>query len=242
MKPENIKKADAHKEIKVAGFLTKEQMEKDAERRVGLISHEFTEGFEFLENYPKSVTVFGSSRAKEGDAHYQKALSLCRRIAGELKYTVVTGGGPGIMEAANRGAYEAEGKSLGITIKLPHEQRTNDYITDKIGLTYFFARKVCLSFSAEAFIFFPGGFGTLDELLEILTLVQTEKIISVPVILVGADYWKPLEAFLRNELLGRGMIDSEDLKIFKITDDENEIMEIIKNVPVRNGVQYNHKE
>ncbi|MEK7390685.1 MAG: TIGR00730 family Rossman fold protein [Patescibacteria group bacterium] len=215
-------------------------MNESAKKRVDLISKEFSEGFEFLENYPRSVTVFGSSQATEKDIYYQKALSLCKRIAGELKYSVITGGGPGIMEAANRGAFEAQGQSVGITIKLPREQATNSYITDKIALTYFFVRKVCLSFSAEAYIFFPGGFGTLDELFEILTLVQARKIEPVPLILVGSEYWRPLETFIRNELLDRKMIDPGDMTLFTIHDDENKILEIIKKVPVKNGVEYNH--
>lgn len=230
----------ADKEVPVAKPMTRQQMMDSASKRVNLISQEFTRGFKFLENHPKSVTVFGSSQSAESDYFYQKARMLCGRIASELKYCVMTGGGPGIMEAANRGAFEAGGQSLGITIKLPHAQITNRYITDKVELTYFFARKVCLSFSAEAFIFFPGGFGTLDELFEILTLVQTEKIQSVPIILFGSEYWKPLEAFIKNELAGRKMIDVEDLAIFTIQDDENKVIEIIKGAPVRNGVEYKH--
>lgn len=214
--------------------LSRSEMHKESERRVSAISKELKEGFEFLEDYPYSVTFFGSARLPETDPHYQKARSLAKRIVTELGYSVITGGGPGIMEAANRGAFESKGSSLGITIKLPSEQRLNQFVTDHVPLYYFFTRKVCLSFSAEAFVFFPGGFGTLDEFFEILTLVQTKKINDIPLILVGSDYWKPLEEFLKNELLKRGMIDAEDLNLFSIEDDEDVIMEKIRNAPVRN--------
>ncbi len=229
------------KKILVAGSLSQEQVHDSATRRVELITKEFSEGFEFLEDYPKTVTVFGSSMITENSPFYEMARSLCKKIAG-IDYSVITGGGPGIMEAANRGAFEAHGRSLGITIKLPHEQTTNSYVTDKIALTYFFARKVCLSFSAEAYIFFPGGFGTLDEFFEILTLVQTKKVESVPIILVGSEYWRPLEKFILNEVLSRGMIDSEDMNLFFIEDNEQKILDIIQKSPIRNGVKYDHSE
>lgn len=222
--------------------LTIKELHESAIQRVNLISKEFSECFDFLQSYPLSVTFFGSARSTEADPYYQKARNLAHRIAKELKYTIITGGGPGIMEAANRGAFEAQGESLGITIKLPHEQITNSYVTNKVDLTYFFNRKVCLSFSAEAYIFFPGGFGTMDELFEILTLVQTGKITEVPVILVGREYWKPFEDFIKTELLGRHMIDPEDLNFFTVEDDEDKILNIIKKAPVRNGVEYNHNK
>lgn len=231
--------AQAEKEILVAGSLTKEQIEEAAQKRVQLITKEFTEGFGFLENYPKSVTVFGSSLVTSESPYYEKARSLCNKIA-KAGYSVITGGGPGIMEAANRGAHEAQGKSLGITIKLPHEQTTNEYLTDTISLTYFFARKVILSFSAEAYLFFPGGYGTLDELFEILTLVQTKKITPVPIILVGSNFWGPLNDFLHGNILTHGMVEHEDIHIFKMLDDEEQILDIIQKAPVRNGVAYNH--
>ncbi len=234
-------KANTDKEIRVSGFLTDEQIADAANKRIELITKEFTQGFEFLRSYPQSVSVFGSSLSKEGDVYYEKARSLSHRIAKELKYTVTTGGGPGIMEAANRGAYEGHGRSVGISIKLPREQHTNHYVTDEISLNYFFARKVCLSYSAEAYVFFPGGFGTLDELFEILTLVQTRKIVAVPVILVGIEYWKPIVQFINNTLLTRGFIDQEDVDLFHVLDDENKILKIIKKAPVRNGVPYHDK-
>ncbi len=220
--------------IEVAVPMTRADMQAKAQQRINRINTEFKEGFQFLENYSKSVTFFGSSVVNEDNEYYKKAQSLAKRIASELQCAVVTGGGPGIMEAANRGAFEAEGKSLGITIKLPKEQTTNVYLTDQIALQYFFARKVCLSFSAEVFIFFPGGFGTLDELFEILTLVQTRKIRSIPVILVCSDYWKPFEKFLFDNILSRGMIDDSDISLFTIEDDEDKILDLIRNAPERN--------
>lgn len=214
---------------------------EDTEKRLGLISEEFRKGFDFINNYPRSVTFFGSARTKEDDFYYKKAKSLGARIAGELHYSVVTGGGPGIMEACNRGAYEAGGNSLGLTISLPKEQISNPYLTDSEDFHYFFSRKVCLSFSAEAYIFFPGGFGTLDEFTEILTLMQTNKISKAPIILVGTDFWTPLKNFFEEFLTKNNMIDAADVDLFTITDDEEEILQIIKTAPVRLGVRFNGK-
>jgi uncharacterized protein (TIGR00730 family) len=209
-----------------------------AKKRVALIAQEFTNGFEFVKNYPRSVTFFGSARIKEDEPYYVKARNLAGRIVKELRYSVTTGGGPGIMEAANRGAFEAGGNSLGLTIDLPNEQLDNKYLTDKEDFHYFFSRKVCLSFSAEAYIFFPGGFGTLDEFLEILTLVQTSKIPKAPMILVGESYWRPLEQLFKDVLLENKFIEEGDLHLYTITDDEDEILKIIKSAPIRMGLKY----
>ena len=218
--------------------LNKQEMQTVARERVEEISREFTKGFEFLEDYPKSVTFFGSTQFKEGNPYYDSARTLASRIAKELDYSVVTGGGPGIMEAANRGAFDVGGKSVGLTIKLPHEQIINEYINKGIDSYYFFVRKVILSFSSEAFIFYPGGFGTLDEFFELITLVQTKKLAGVPIICVGSDYWKSLETFMQGCLLTRGTITEDDLKLFTIVDDHDEILEIIKKVPVRTGMPF----
>lgn len=218
--------------------LTRAEMHEAAHKRVSVITKELSSGFEFLEDYPRSVTFFGSARFAPDHVYYQKALSLGKRVASDLGYTVFTGGGPGIMEAANRGAFEAHGSSVGITIELPHEQITNSFLTDHISLYYFFTRKVCLSFSAEAYIFFPGGFGTLDEFFEIICLVQTRKIQSIPIILVGETFWRPLETFMKEQLLALGTIDAEDLDLYTITDDEDKIIETIRKVPVRAGLEY----
>lgn len=210
-----------------------------AKQRVSEISKEFTEGFEFLEDYPKSVTFFGANQFREDNPYYQSAENLASRVVKELGYSVFSGGGPGIMEAANRGAYEAGGDSLGLLIKLPDGQITNKYITKGFPSYYFFVRKVLLSFSAEAFIFFPGGFGTLDEFFEILTLIQTKKIADTPLICVGSEYWNKLREFMEKEQLSRGAIIPEDLKLFHILDDHDEIIEVIKKVPVRIGAPSN---
>ena len=207
--------------------------------RLSEIQKEFTEGFKFLSKHPKSVTFFGGSQVKDGSPDYEEARTLASRIAKELDYAVISGGGPGIMEAANRGAKEAGGRSLGLLIKLPHAQPTNQYITDEISFYYFFVRKVCLTFSAEAFIFFPGGFGTLDEFFEILTLVQTKKIEGVPLICVGSEYWLSVKDFIEKEIDKRGFIAEGDKNLFAIVDSHDEIIELIKNSPVRNGLLFN---
>jgi uncharacterized protein (TIGR00730 family) len=154
--------------------ITVKEIEDEIEKRISLIDQEFNRGFDFIKDQPKTVTFFGSSRFKEDNEHYQKARQLAAKLS-QLGYSIVTGGGPGIMEGANRGAFEAQGRSLGLTIKLPTEQVRNPYLTDTLDFYYFFTRKVMLAFSAEAYLFFPGGFGTFDELFEILTLVQTKK-------------------------------------------------------------------
>lgn len=221
--------------------LTLLEISEASKKRVALISREFTDGFDFIMNYPRSVTFFGSARTKEGDEFYEKARGLARRIVEDLRYSIVTGGGPGAMEAANRGAYEAGGNSVGLTIELPHEQMTNKYITDKIGFHYFFSRKVCLSYSAEAFIFMPGGFGTLDEFTEILTLMQTNKVPKAPIILVGKSHWQNLEIYFKDILVKENFIEESDLQLYTITDNDDEILEIIRNAPIRIAAGYNKK-
>jgi len=221
--------------------LTLLEMSEAAQKRVNLIYREFSEGFEFIKNYPRSVTFFGSARTKESEHYYEKARNLAKKIVEKTHYSVLTGGGPGIMEAANRGAFEAGGNSLGLTIDLPKENDHQQYFTNKINFHYFFSRKVCLSFSAETYIFFPGGFGTLDEFTEILTLTHTNRIPRVPIILVGEEHWKHLDQFFQNTLIKNGMIDEKDTSIYTITDNEEEILEIIKNAPIRMGVAYDEK-
>jgi len=146
----------------------------------------------------------------------------------------VTGGGPGIMEAANRGANDAGGPSLGLNIELPAEQVINPYVTESSSFKYFFARKTALSFAAEAYIFYPGGFGTLDEFFEIVTLIQTKKIHRIPVILVGSDFWEPLHSFISDVLrLKHGTISKSDIDLYRITDDHTEIIKLIEKAPTR---------
>ncbi len=218
--------------------LSREEMHKVASQRVHEISKEFTDGFEFLEDYPKSVTFFGANQFKDDNPYYLSAHTLASRLVKELGYSIVSGGGPGIMEAASRGAFEAGGNSLGLLIKLPHEQVVNEYITKSFSAYYFFVRKVCLSFSAEAFVFYPGGFGTLDEFFEILTLIQTSKITHTPLICVGSEYWNALKGFMEKEVLARGAISENDLELFHIVDDHDEIIEIIKKVHIQMGVPF----
>ena len=221
------------KESRNALEMSREEMHRVATERVSEISKEFTEGFKFLEDYPKSVTFFGANQFKEDNSYYQSARLLASRLVKELGYSIITGGGPGIMEAANRGAFEAGGNSLGLLIKLPDQQVINRYITNSFSCYYFFVRKVCLSFSAEAFIFFPGGFGTLDEFFEILTLVQTKKIKGVPIICVGSEYWNELKEFIRAQMLKRQTVSQEELELFHIVDNHDQIVKIIKKVPIR---------
>jgi len=219
--------------------LTLAEIHEANHKRTSLIKKEFIEGFEFLKKYPTSVTFFGSARFGEGNEYYEKARKIAKRIVTEIGYAVVSGGGPGIMEAGNRGAREMGGNSVGLNIHLPREQTTNPYITDHIDFHYFFVRKVCLSYSAEAYLFFPGGFGTMDEFFELITMVQTHKIPKAPIVLVGSEFWNQVKEFMIRTLLSRGTIDAQDLHLFTITDDEDEILKIIKNAPVRNGVRYN---
>ncbi len=220
--------------------LTKKEIHAAAHDRVSLISHEFKAGFSFLEDLPKSVTFFGGARFEPEHPFYKQAESLARRIVTELDYAVVTGGGPGVMEGANKGAFEGGGISAGLTIQLPHEQVINPYLTKHLDFYYFFSRKVCLSFATEAYLFFPGGFGTLDEFFEILTLVQTNKIEKVPIVLVGVEFWDGVHEMMKKELLARGTIDSTDLDLYTITDSEDEILDIIRTAPVRNGIPLAH--
>ncbi len=222
--------------------ITLHEVEDEIKKRLSLIDNEFNRGFDFIKTQEKSVTFFGSARFTEDNEHYQRARRVGYKL-GKLGYSVLTGGGPGIMEGANRGAYEAEGKSLGLNIKLPHEQVRNPYLTDSVDFYYFFTRKVMLTFSAEAYIFFPGGFGTLDEFFEILTLVQTNKIERVPLILVGNEFWQNLDHFIHKEMyLNNSAVDEEDMKFYTITQDEDEIIDIIKNARIRNGVRFLHKD
>jgi len=203
--------------------------------RVCTIHNEFSQAFDFLSSHSAhdlSVTFFGSARLHEGDKYYAKAERIAERIVKECKYSVVTGGGPGIMEAANRGAFNASGTSVGFTVVLPNEQKTNQYVTEELPFNYFFSRKVALSFSAEAYLFFPGGFGTMDEFFEMITLVQTKKIKPIPIICVGKKFWRPLDKLIRRHLRDKfKTISQEDPSLYTILDDEDKIIEIIKNAP-----------
>ena len=221
-------------------ILTRKELHDTALERVHLVSKEFTDAFNFLRKYPKSVTIFGGTHIPETNPYYKQAHSLGYNIVKKLGYAVLTGGGPGIMEAANKGAKEAGGDSLGLEIELNPPQEENLYQTDSINFHYFFSRKMALSFAAETYIFFPGGFGTLDEFFEIITLVQTKKIERVPLVLFGSDYWKKLDTFMKEELITRGVIGNDELNLFTITDSVDEVIELIRNAPVHNGVKFQH--
>ncbi len=210
--------------------LTPEEIEKNIDYQVSTITKEFRDGFTFIEKYPRSVSIFGSARSLPQSVHGKTAEMLAERIVKDLDYAVITGGGPGIMASANKGALEAKGQSVGLSIDLLFEQKTNQYVTDSMRFSYFFSRKTILAFSAEAYVFFPGGFGTFDELFGILTLIQNRKIPRVPVILMGSDFWKPLNDFILMSMYEQhSAIAKEDMKLYTITDNIDEAMTIIKN-------------
>lgn len=207
--------------------------EGDIRAHLEHISREFSDGFQFLKRYPKSITIFGSSMAKPEDQSYKSAYELSARVARELNYAVITGGGPGIMEAANKGAYEAGGISLGLNVSLPHERTTNAYATQAMKFSYFFSRKTMLVFAAETYVFFVGGYGTFDELFNVLTLIQTGKIPRVPIILFGSEYWNPLRQYLKDYSQEKfKAIGNNDLDLFEITDSVDRVIDVIKKSPV----------
>jgi len=186
--------------------------------RMFRIMGEFVQGFEEMAAVGKAVTVFGSARFKRDSETYQQAEKLGRELAAR-DYAVITGGGPGIMEAANKGAYEAGGRSIGMNISLPHEQAPNQYQTDELSFKYFFVRKVMLVKYSTAFVIFPGGFGTIDEAFEALTLIQTKKITPFPVYLVDIDYWRGMLQWINGTLIRSGAVSKEDMGLFKVVDD-----------------------
>ena len=199
--------------------------------RAGRMAKELYEGFETLKKYRLGATFFGSARCSQKDAIYKTAEALAGKLA-QSGFAIVTGGGGGIMEAANRGAFKAGGKSVGLNINLPIEQHLNEFTTENKTFNYFFTRKVMLTFASEVYLYFPGGFGTLDEFLEILTLVQTRKIKRVPLILYGKDYWQAIANLFEKQLFeGFQVIDREDLALFTIVDSVEEAYdEVLKQV------------
>lgn len=202
--------------------------------RIFRIMAEFIEGFQFLKDLKKEVTFFGSARLKESDRWYKESRKLGKMLA-KAGFTVTTGGGPGIMEAANRGAIDGKGESIGLNIQLPREQRMNPYVKRGIGFHYFFTRKVMLSASAQAYLFFPGGFGTIDEMTELTEMIQTKKMQRVPVILVGKEFWSGYLAWVKSAMLNAKppMIKPEDLEIFHVVDSAEEAFAIVKKTKER---------
>ena len=210
------------------------EIEQLLHERAGRAENELLNGFHAVRKFPKSVTFFGSARLPEDHPYYKKAQSLGAKICKE-GFAVVTGGGPGIMEAGNRGAKEACGNSVGFNIELPMEQNINPYVTHGVNFHYFYTRKVTMFFSAEAYVYFPGGFGTLDEFFELVTLVQTNKMPKVPIVLFGTDFWQPLQDLMKKQLLEEfETISPEDLDLYTITDDEEKVLEIVRSAPIRN--------
>ena len=194
------------------------------------ITQGFAQGFHFPKEYGKSANFFGAAKCVAGSKHYEEAKKLASLLSKD-DFAVITGGGPGIMEAANKGASEAGGQSAGINIQLDHTQNVNPYVKKSISFNYFFARKVMLAFASEVYIFFAGGFGTLDEFFEMVTLVQTRKIDPIPIILVGKEYWTPLMKWIEKDLYEkRGNIDKEDMKIYRLVKDAKEARKVIKKL------------
>jgi hypothetical protein len=201
--------------------------------RIFRIMAEFVEGFETLSQIPKAVTVFGSARTRPGDDDYRKAEEMGRALA-QAGHVVITGGGPGDMEAANKGALEAGGESVGLAIELPFELKPNPYLTTTVSFRYFFVRKVMFVKYSKAFVILPGGFGTLDEMFEAVTLVQTRKIKPFPVILAGEDdFWDGLLHWIRTKLVERGKVDASDVDILRRARSPQEVLQILEALPAQ---------
>jgi len=195
--------------------------------RIFKIMSEFVEGFDMIRKYGMSASFFGSSKCDLNDKLYKEAGELAALLAKD-GFITITGGGPGIMEAANCGAFQAGGRSVGLNIRLPVEQRMNPSVHESMSFRYFFTRKVMLSFASDVYIYFPGGFGTLDEFFELVTLVQTKKINKIPIVLYGKDFWQPLVTWFNEDLLNKfGTIEKQDLQIFHIVDSVEEAHETI---------------
>jgi uncharacterized protein (TIGR00730 family) len=205
-------------------ILSSDERAADLEQDVAMIAHEFREGFEAVDRIDRpAVTIFGSARVREDHPVYAQARETARRFA-EVGWAVVTGGGPGVMEAANRGAKDAGGLSVGFNIQLTHEQRSNPYVDLSLTFRHFYVRKTMFVKAAEGFVVFPGGFGTVDELFEALTLIQTGKVFHFPVVLFGTDYFEELLGWVRGELLADGMISPDDLDLLYATDEIDEVV------------------
>jgi uncharacterized protein (TIGR00730 family) len=207
--------------------------------RVLRIQGEFVAGFDALAEIGPAVTLFGSARTSREDPYYHQAVEIARRL-GQAGFTIITGGGPGIMEAGNKGARLAGARSIGCAIELPHEQMVNPYVDTTINFRYFFVRKTMFVKYAEGFIIFPGGFGTLDELFEALTLIQTEKLHHFPVLLIGTSYWQGLIDWIRSTMLVDGKISEADLGLMQCTDDPDEVINVIRDCYDRNCARQIH--
>jgi hypothetical protein len=203
---------------------------KISPKTISDIMSEFVGGFEFLRKYKKAFSIYGSARYGFRNLIYKEASLLSYKLSKD-GFTIITGGGPGIMEAANKGAYEAGGKSVGLNIKLKHEQKVNKYVKESREFEYFFVRKTMLSFASQIYIFFPGGFGTLDEFFEMLMLIQTEKVPRIPIVLIDKIYWGPLVRWFEEYLYKESKAISEkDLKIYYLVDNTKEAYDLIKKL------------
>ncbi|KKP91398.1 MAG: hypothetical protein US04_C0001G0434 [Candidatus Nomurabacteria bacterium GW2011_GWD2_36_14] len=206
------------------------------ETKLCMIQEEFREGIDTVKVLGPSVTFYGSARLKPDHPEYQKVYNLAYRIAKELGDVIITGGGGGIMEAANKGAYDAKVESIGMTIRLPREQATNPYVTKELPFHFFFARQVSMQYTTEAVVYCAGGTGTMYEFFEMLTHLQTGKVGPIPMILYGTEFWTPIKKILEEQFVEKyKTISASDLERFIITDDEDQILEIIKYSKVRNG-------
>lgn len=199
--------------------------------RLFKIMAEFVDGFETLADIYPCVSIFGSARVRPGEETYEKTVEIARKLA-EHGFHIITGGGPGVMEAGNKGAREGGGKSVGLNIHLPMEQEPNSFANVKLSFNYFFVRKVMFVKYAQAYIGMPGGFGTLDEIFEAITLIQTKRIRPFPVILVGTDYWKPLWQWIEDTLLSRTLVSPEDLELVSILYNPDDVVKTIKRTVV----------
>ena len=199
--------------------------------RLFKIISEFVEGFEMMSEVYPAVSIFGSARIKPEDETYKMTVEIAKKLS-ENGFNIITGGGPGIMEAGNKGAQEGKGKSVGVNIKLPMEQQGNAFTDLQLELKYFFVRKVMFIKYAQAYVGMPGGLGTLDEIFEAITLIQTKRMKPFPVILVGTDYWSGLLDWIKDTLLKRGLISPQDLDLVRLTDNPEEVVKIIKQTVI----------
>jgi uncharacterized protein (TIGR00730 family) len=211
-------------------FLIDDFMVGDTWRLFKILS-EFVEGFEMMSEVYPAVSIFGSARIKPEDETYIQTVEIAKKLS-ENGFNIITGGGPGIMEAGNKGAQEGKGKSVGVNIKLPMEQQANAFTDLQLELNYFFVRKVMFIKYAQAYVGMPGGFGTLDEIFEAITLIQTKRIKPFPVILVGTEYWSGLLDWIKDTLLKKNLISADDIDLVRLTDDPDEVVKIIKQTVI----------
>jgi len=207
-------------------MVTKADLETPAGKQIPVIISEIRTAAEQLADIGPAVSLFGSARTSRGSPYYQTSEAIARELA-NAGFAVIAGGGPGIMEAANKGAFEAGGTSVGLNISLPHETHNNKYQTISLSFEYFYSRKATFFMHSFAYVSLPGGFGTMDELFEAFTLIQTGKVPPAPIILVGSEYWQGLVDWLGDQMLGNGMISAHDMELFKIEDDPHKVVQHI---------------